>query len=313
MKKKILITGGAGFIGSSLADHLLARGDTVLVIDNFLTGRRENLAPHANLELIEGSITDATLLENCFARFKPDTVIHCAASYNDPNAWETDIQTNVYGTVNVVRASLAHAVKRLIYFQTSLCYGLHPKEQPVTLNYPLNPQGSSYAYSKTAAEQYITLSGIPHITFRLANMYGPRNISGPLPTFYQRLSTGRPCFVMDTRRDFVFISDLVAVVVQAVDGAGQNGVYHIASGKDFSISELFETTVSAMQIKLDKPVETRPRSADDAPTILLDPSKTKRDFGDWEVRVSLAEGVQKAVAWYQAHPISQTYTHLKKE
>ena len=97
---------------------------------------------------------------------------------------------------------------------------LQPLEQPITLAHPIRPEGSSYAISKTAGEQYIALSGLDFVSFRLANAYGPRNLSGPLPTFFQRLTQGKPCFVMDTRRDFIFVDDLVDVVVKAIDGEG---------------------------------------------------------------------------------------------
>src|SRR6202007_331824 len=108
----------------------------------------------------------------------------------------------------------------------------------------------------------IAMSGIGFVSFRLANAYGPRNVSGPLPTFFQRLSEGKPCFVMDTRRDFVFVDDLVEVALKAVDGGGDSGVYHVSSGSDVSIKELFDATVKAMGIELDEEVEVRPRNPD---------------------------------------------------
>lgn len=307
---KVLITGGAGFIGSHLADRLLARGDQVVVIDNYATGRRDNLKPHPNLRIVEGTIADASLVNQIFNEFKPEQVVHAAASYSDPNAWIEDIHTNVIGTSNVVRAAENIKIKRIIYFQTALCYGLKPLEQPITLNHPIRSDGSSYAISKTAGEQYIRLSNLNFISFRLANAYGPRNISGPLPTFYQRLANGKPCFVMDTRRDFIFIDDLVDVVMSALDGKGRNGVYHVSSGGDFSIKELFDATLKALNINLEKEVEVRPRNPDDAFTILLDPSETERDFS-WKITTPLEKGVQKAINYYKEYGIQQTFTHLK--
>ena len=306
----VLITGGAGFVGSHLADRLLARGDRVTVIDNFATGRRDNLKPHVNLNLVEGTIADAALVEHAFKAGAPEIVIHAAAAYKDPDNWSEDIATNVLGSVNIVRAAQKAKVRRVIYFQTALCYGLKPQEQPITLNHRIHSYGSSYAISKTGGEQYIDLSGLDYISFRLANAYGPRNLSGPLPTFYQRLTTGKGCFVMDTRRDFVFIDDLVNCVVKAIDGMGQKGAYHISSGGDYAIKELFDETVKVLGIKLDKDVEVRPRLPDDAFTILLDPSKTNRDF-QWKTTTTLPYGVKKAIEYYRASGISQTFTHLK--
>jgi UDP-glucose 4-epimerase len=305
-----LITGGAGFVGSNLADRLLARGDRVLVIDNFETARRDNLTPNDHLTLVEGSIADPDLLNNAFDKHKPEVVVHAAASYKDPDNWYGDALTNVVGTANVVRASERLGVGRLIYLQTALGYGLHPLEQPITLDHPLQPGGSSYAISKTAGEEYIFLSKLDHISFRLANAYGPRNLSGPLPTFFQRLTSGKPCFVMDTRRDFIYVSDLVEVISLAVDGRGRRGPYHVSSGKDFAIKELFDATIAALGIKLDKEVEVRPRNPDDVATILLDPSKTEEDF-DWRINTPLEVGVAATIDYYRTHGIDQTYTHLK--
>lgn len=309
---KVLITGGAGFIGSHLADRLLARNDQVLVIDNYATGRRDNLKPQANLQVVEGTIADSDLVNRLFDEFKPDVVIHAAAAYRDPDDWAEDARTNVLGSANVVQAAKRTGAKRLIYFQTALGYGLKPIEQPITLNHPLKPEGSSYAISKTAGEQYVELGGLDFLSFRLANAYGPRNLSGPLPTFFQRLTTGKGCFVMDTRRDFVYINDLVDCVIKAIDGQGSAGYYHISSGSDYSIKELFDATVKALGISMDGEVEVRPRNPDDAYTILLDPSKTNQAF-DWQVRTPLEDGVRDAIDWYKENGITQTFTHLKQE
>lgn len=307
---KILITGGAGFIGSHLAERLLARGDEVLVLDNFATGRRDNLAPQAGLRVAEGTIADAVFVDREFDAFRPDVVVHAAASYKNPDDWAEDCRTNVLGTALVVQAAKRTGVRRLIYFQTSLCYGLHPMEQPISLTHPVRPEGSSYAFSKTAGEQYIALGGLDYISFRLANAYGPRNLSGPLPTFYQRLSSNKPCFVMNTRRDFIYVQDLVDCVVKAVNGTGRSGPYHISSGSDYSIKELFDATVKAMDLRLDKDVEVRERNPDDVFTILIDPTETNRDF-NWKTSTPLGAGVAAAIEWYGTHGITQTFTHLK--
>jgi UDP-glucose 4-epimerase len=306
---KVLITGGSGFIGSHIAERLLSQNDTVLVVDNYETGRRDNLTPHPNLTIVEGTIADKALVDKLFDEFQPDKVVHAAASYKDPNNWVGDTLTNTLGAAHVVQAAQRTKVQRLIYFQTALCYGLHPVEQPITVSHPINPE-SSYAISKTAAEQYIQLSGLDYISFRLANAYGPRNLSGPLPTFYYRLTNNKACFVMDTRRDFIFVTDLVDCVMKALNGYGHKGVYHISSGTDFAIKELFDATVKALNIKLDQDVEVRARSEDDVFTILLDPSKTNRDF-DWNTTTPLEKGVLAAIEWYKVYGITQTYTHLK--
>jgi UDP-glucose 4-epimerase len=308
---KVLITGGAGFIGSTLADTLLAAGNEVLALDNFATGRRDSLdLAKKGLRLVEGTIADTELVANVWSEFRPEVVVHAAASYKDPDAWAEDARTNVVGTANVVRASADAGVRRLIYLQTALCYGLHPIEQPISISHPLRPGASSYAISKTAGEHYVALSGLDWVSFRLANVYGPRNISGPLPTFYARLTTGRPCFVMDTRRDFVFVDDLVDILTLAIRGTGRTGVYHVSSGDDVSIAELFAATLAALNLPPDPSVEVRPRGPDDAFTILLDPRETQSEFG-WEAKTPLAIGVARAIDYYQTMGITDTFTHLK--
>ncbi len=283
-----------------------------MVIDNYATGRRDNLKPHENLTVVEGTIADADLVNRLFDEFAPDKVVHAAASYKDPDDWEEDARTNVTGSAIVTQAAERIGVDRLIYFQTALCYGLKPLEQPITLNHPIRPEGSSYAVSKTAGEQYIMLSGLDFISFRLANAYGPRNISGPLPTFYHRLTSDKSCFVMDTRRDFIYVADLIDVVIKALDGQGRRGPYHVSSGSDYAIKELFDATIDALGISPEHEVEVRPRSPDDVFTILLDPSETNRDFG-WKISTPLTEGVKAAIEYYKEYGIEQTYTHLKTD
>jgi UDP-glucose 4-epimerase len=306
---KVLITGGGGFIGSHLADRLLESGHEVLVIDNYATGRRDNLVEHEGLTVVEDTIADAPAVERAFESFAPTHVVHAAAAYKDPQAWAEDSLTNTLGTANVVQATKAAGLDRLVYFQTALCYGTQPEEQPVSLGHPVRPD-SSYAISKTAGEQYIELGLPDYVSFRLANAYGPRNISGPLPTFYQRLTAGKPCFVMDTRRDFIYVDDLIDVVMRALDGQG-SGKYHVSSGSDFSIKELFDATLKALDIRLEEEVEVRPRGEDDAFTILLDPTRTHDDFPGWQITTTLEEGVAKAIEYYRERGVEQTFTHLK--
>ena len=294
---RILITGAAGFIGSHLADRLLADGHEVVGMDNLTTGRRENVNPDMEFDGgVYGDIADA--------RFSPASlIVHCAASYKDPNDWHEDVYTNVLGTTKVVK----HAQKcgaRLIYFQTSLCYGNAP-EPPCLVTDRLAPE-SSYAISKTAGESYIRNSGVPYVSFRLANIYGPRNLSGPIPTFYRRLSNGEPCTVVDSRRDFVYIDDLVDLVMRVMD-SDYVGVLHAATGRDYSIRELYDGVADEFP-NARLPIEIA-RGPDDAATILLDPSETYERFG-WKATTSLGVGIERACAWYAQNEITDTYTHL---
>jgi UDP-glucose 4-epimerase len=320
---KVLVTGGAGFVGSHLVDEMITGNQfgytyDVYVVDNLATGSRDNIHPKATF--FERSIVDLEMCEHLMGLIQPDLIIHAAASYKDPKDWVGDAETNTVGTANIVKAALKYKPK-IIYFQTSLCYG-HPKDPktPITLDHPINPT-NSYAITKTAAEQLIALSGLDYVSFRLANCYGPRNLSGPVPTFYQKINTCQKCLIADTRRDYIYIDDLVKIVMRAVESsapcwsskqpAEQGGYYHISTGQDFAIAELYEAVSKAVA----NPSEVEPihidRKPDDVATILLDPSRTNKVF---EVAPSfpLKEGIAKAVAWYQEHGVSETYTHLKE-
>lgn len=293
---RVLITGVAGFIGSHLAERLLADGHEVWGIDNLSTGKAENVP--AGVTLVVEDIADGVRYFG-----KVDVIYHCAASYQNREMWERDARTNVLGTIEVVREAQRHHA-RLIYFQTSLCYGPAPAS-PVTLDAPLNPHGS-YAVSKTAGERYIADSGVEFVSLRLANIYGPRNLSGPVPTFYQRLSEGKACTVVDSRRDFVFVDDLVTVAVKAATQG--RGIYHVSTGSDYSIMELWEQVALQMDLSPARP-EITPRGSDDVATLLLDPSETLAQFG-WSARTPLVAGIARAVHWYREHGVTETFTHL---
>ena len=307
---KIFVTGGSGLVGSTLIDLLLSRGDEVLAIDNFATGRRDNLMPHERLDVVEGSITDAGLLRGLVERFRPETIVHTAASYKNPDDWESDALVNAVGTANVARAAKDFGVGRLIYFQTALCYGVKPLQQPIRLDHPLDPGNSSYAISKTAGEQFIAHSGVDWVTFRLANVVGPRGVSGPLPIFFQRLSESKRCFVTPARRDFVFAGDLAEIVARAASGEGR-GTYHFSSGKDVPVRELYDLTVEAMQLNAYPEPDQVPLGADDAPSILLDPTRTFADFGAVQF-TPIADIVRRTVEYYRSHGVQGGFTHLRQ-
>jgi UDP-glucose 4-epimerase len=306
---KVFVTGGSGLVGSTVIDLLLARGDEVVAIDNFATGRRDNLSLHPRLRVVEESIASTRVVDGLIGDFRPDVVVHTAASYKNPDDWEADALTNCVGSANIARACRDHRVGRLIYFQTALCYGTKPLEQPITLDHPVNPAPNSYAISKTAGERYIEMSGVDWITFRLANVIGPRNVSGPLPIFFERLSQGKRCFVTEARRDFVFVQDLARIALRAADGTG-SGIYHFSSGRDVAIKDLYDAVVQSMQLNEYPQPEIRALSADDAPTILLDPARTVRDFGEMSF-TPLDEIVEKTVAYYRDRGVQGGYTHLR--
>lgn len=306
---KAFVTGGCGQIGSHIIEMLLERGDEVLAIDNLATGRREHLAEHPALRVVIDTIADPTVVRGLISDMRPDVVIHTAASYKDPEDWYSDALTNCVGGANVINAARAFGVRRFIYFQTSLCYGLKPIQQPIRLDHPKFPASSSYAITKTANEDYLEISGLDYVTFRLANVVGPRNVAGPLPIFYQRLRDGKRCFVTRSRRDFVFVKDLARVVLQACDGTGR-GAYHFSSGTDVDIKALYDAVVRAMNVPQYPEPEVRDIGPDDAFSILLDPSRTLADFGEITF-TSLEDTVSAAVSYYEEHGTLGEYTHLR--
>jgi UDP-glucose 4-epimerase len=292
---RILITGAAGFIGSHLAYALLDEGHSITGVDDLSTGRQANYP--AQEAFFEGDIRESVPQDDW------DVIYHCAASYKDRSDWERDASVNVLGTINVVREAQRSKAK-LIYFQTSLCYGPNPAS-PIDLLAPLAPVGS-YAVSKTAGEAYIRDSGVEWVSLRLANIYGPRNLSGPIPTFYKRLSEGQPCTVVDSRRDFVYIDDLVRIAMMVRQRG--HGIYHVSSGRDCSILRIYELVQSAMGFPSDTPIVT-PRGPDDVSTILLSPADTYEEFG-WSARTPLVAGIARAVSWYRSFGVAETFTHL---
>ena len=149
-------------------------------------------------------------------------MVHAAAAYKDPDDWAEDARTNALGhRQRRPRRGARPASAGSSTSRRRSATGCTRSSSRSRSTIRCGPRTRATRSRKTAGEHYVALSGLDWVSFRLANAYGPRNISGPLPTFFQRLTTGKPCFVMDTRRDFIYVDDLVDVVVQAIDGAGR--------------------------------------------------------------------------------------------
>lgn len=304
---RILITGGAGCLGSNLIEHWLPQGHEIFVIDNFATGKREVVPSMPGLTVREGTIADEGLVCECFADFKPDVVVHSAAAYKDPDDWIEDSRTNVIGSANVAKAAKAQGVGRLINFQTALCYG-RPQQLPIPNTHPTAPF-TSYGITKTAGEQFMLLSGVPTLMLRIANVTGPRLAIGPIPTFYKRLKAGQNCFCSDTSRDFLDMSDFLAFMDLAVKPNAPTGTFNIASGEAHSIKEIFDLVSEYLGLgRIEVPVV--PPAADDVPVVSLDASETQRIFG-WVARVGFADTVRRQLQWYDEYGISDVFSHLK--
>jgi UDP-glucose 4-epimerase len=305
---RILITGGAGCLGSNLVDEYLPQGHEMLVIDNFATGRREVLPSLSGIEVVDGTVADRDLMDAVFARFAPTHVIHSAASYKDPNDWREDAATNVTGTINVVEASRRAGVSRFVYFQTALCYG-RPERVPIPIDHPVRPF-TSYAISKAAGEAYVAISELPWVSLRLANVTGPWLAIGPIPTFYRRLKAGQKCFCTEAVRDFVDMSDFLALMHSVLREDAPTGIFNVSTGDGHTIAQVFDTVATCLGIRPSEPVPIVPPSADDVPAVVLDPSRTREVFG-WTAKVGLSESIARMVRWYDAHGVSAIHRHLQ--
>ena len=306
-RSRILITGGAGSLGTNLVEHLHPQGHDILVIDNFTTGKRGVLPNVDRLRVVEGSVSDERLLTQLFDDFRPDIVVHSAASYKDPADWSSDIDTNVRGSATVARQAERLSVRRLVNFQTALCYGI-PDTTPIPVSHPCRPF-TSYGISKTAGEHYIMQCGVPSISLRLANVTAPRLSIGPIPTFYKRLSEGRDCFCSDTIRDFLDIDDFLAFVDLALDPSGPSGVFNLSTGIGHSIKEIFDHALRHLGLPPTTEVPIVPAQPDDVPCVILDPSETTKAFG-WAARVSFDTMLSKMFTWYDEHGVTDLYSHL---
>jgi UDP-glucose 4-epimerase len=304
---RLLITGGAGCLGSNLIERYLPQGHEIIVIDNFATGRREVVPPVRGLTVIEGTIADDDVVRRAFDSFAPTHVIHSAAAYKDPANWREDVATNVTGTIHVIAAAKRAGVKRFVNFQTALCYG-RPDTVPIPVDHPTRPI-TSYGVSKTAGEQYVMLSGLPYVSLRLANIAGPRLAIGPIPTFYKRLKAGQKCFCTDAVRDFLDMEDFFALMDIVLREDAPSGVFNVSTGFGASIKDVFDEVVAYLGVSLKEKVPVMPPGADDVPAVVLDPAMTTAVLG-WEAKIGFADTIRRMLQWYDAHGVSEIYSHL---
>ena len=245
--------------------------------------------------------------------FEPDVVVHAAASYKDPDAWAEDARTNALGTANVVQASrgapASSGSSTSRPRSATACTRWSSRSRSTTRS---GPRTRATRSPRPRASSTSRLGGLDWVSFRLANAYGPRNLSGPLPTFFQRLTEGKPCFVMDTRRDFIYVDDLVDVRHEGASTARASGAYHVSSGSDFSIKELFDATVEALEHRARRATSrcgratrtTRSRSC----STRRRPSRTSA--GSRRRRSRRAS--PRRSTYYREHGIEETFTHLKR-
>ena len=306
---KILLTGGAGCLGSNIIEHYLPLGHEICVIDNYSTGFREVVPIISRLSVVEGSIVDFELVMETFMDFKPTHVIHSAASYKNPRDWTEDINTNVLGTINIVEAALKIGVDRLINFQTALCYG-RPLEVPIPITHQTAPF-TSYGISKTAGEALLMQSGLPVVSLRLANICGPRLSIGPIPTFYKRLKEGKDCFCSDSYRDFLDMSDFLSLIDHIINNKQSvKGIFNVSTGEGHSIKEIFDIVANYLKLNLEKEPLILPVGDDDIKTVVLDPKITE-EFFSWRAKVDFKDIIINQLNWYDEYGVSDIFSHLK--
>lgn len=306
---RIVVTGGAGCLGSNLVEHWLPKGHEILVLDNFVTGHRGSLpVGRSGLSVVEGSITDKDLVDRVFKEFQPTHVVHSAASYKDPDDWSTDVRVNVEGTINIVRASETAGVRRFVNFHTALGYG-RPTSVPIPVDAPARPF-TSYGTSKQAGENFVGMARVPSVSLRLANVTGPRLAIGPIPTFYSRLKAGKSCFCSKTVRDFVDMDDFLAVTDLVLKDGAPTGTFNVSTGTGHTIREIFDIVADHVGARPTEPVPDIEPGPDDVQAVVLDPIETIRAF-DWRPRYSFAQTIKRMLVWYDTHGVTAIYSHLK--
>lgn len=299
---KILVTGGAGFIGSHVVDRYVAQGHQVVVVDNLSTGRGEFVNPRATLHVAD---IRSPRLAKIFDAERPEAVNHLAAQMDlrrsvvDPGF---DAQVNILGTLNLLECARRSSVKRLIFASTGGAIYGDGAEPPTPEDHPTRP-ASPYGIAKLAVEHYLacweTLYGIRTLALRYANVYGPRQNSageaGVVAIFAHRLVTGSAAVINgdgEQTRDYVYVDDVAEANLRALERHDLSGAVNIGTGIETSVNELFRQLARAADARAEprhgppKPGEQR-RSA-------LDSSLAKRLL-DWTPRVSLDEGLRRTV------------------
>jgi UDP-glucose 4-epimerase len=300
---RVVVTGGAGFIGSHVVDALLARGDEVLVIDSLVTGKRENVSAQADLRVRD--IREP--LDDLFEEARPEAVVHLAAQADVRVSMEhpaEDADVNVVGTVRVIEAARRHGGGQVVFSSTGgviygECDGPAPESSALA---PVSP----YGMAKLAGEEYLRgynrLYGSIHVALRYGNVYGPRQDphgeAGVVAIFLGALRRGeQPRIFGDgtQTRDYVYVGDVARATLQALGQEG--GVYNVGTGRETSVVELYELCRRIAGSEVAAQHDTA-RPGELARSV-LDPSRTAHDLG-FSAFVELEDGLQAAWDWVSA-------------
>jgi UDP-glucose 4-epimerase len=291
---RAVVTGGAGFIGSNLVDALVERGDDVLVVDDFASGKREHLNPRA--ELYEHDIREPFSVE-------ADVVFHLAAQADVQTSMrrpEHDAAVNVVGTVN----ALTCAPGAQVVFASSGGAGYGECAEPAREDSPFLPL-SPYGIAKLCGEQYLAgwnrIHGSTHVSLRLANVYGPRQDSGleggVVAIFLERMARGEPTVIFGDggqSRDFVYVGDVVNAFLASVGRGG--GPYNVGTGEDTTVLALHEECAAVAGVSASPRYE--PARLGDVVRSVLDVSLAAHELG-WRPQVTLENGLRRTWDWMQ--------------
>ncbi len=303
----VLVTGGAGFVGSAIVKRLLREGANVTVLDDLFTGRRENL-PAGGFKFIQGSVCDARLVDEVVAR--NPVVFHCAArnivvSTRNPRE---DFETNIGGTLNVLLAARASGVKRLVYTSSTSVYG-NPRYLPINEDDHLSLL-TPYAVSKLAGEHYCMAFyesyALPASAVRYSNIYGPGQdpanpYCGVVSKFLEALLNGKPAVIHgdgNQTRDFTYIDAAVEATVRAATSERALGeVFNVGTGVETRVNHLAELLMEITGVRV-PPVHTDRRDVDNIRRRVVNIEKTRRALR-WVPEVTLEEGLRRTVHWYR--------------
>ncbi|MBI2164981.1 MAG: NAD-dependent epimerase/dehydratase family protein [Chloroflexi bacterium] len=307
MTKRLLVTGGAGFIGSALVDRLVELGFPVSVVDNLSTGKREHVSPKAAFYHMDIRDPD---MPKVLQEQKPQIVCHLAAqmsvslSVRDPIR---DAEENILGSLFLLQSCLKYGVEKVIYASSGGAVYGEPEYLPCDEAHPIHPL-APYGASKYVVEAYLDifrhLHGLDYTVLRLGNVYGPRQDpygeAGVVAIFAKAMLEGKSPQINGTgeqERDFLYVSDAVEAWLLALE-LGQGQVYNIGSGQGASVNQIYQHLKSAVQYQGE--AIHGPAKAGEVFKIHLDVSKARAGLG-WKPRVPLEEGLRLTVEYFKAN------------